>query len=146
MNETRLDTFAGTWLLLPELCVYDEGRPPEHAIYRIDQTDDEVRILMTWQPADTGEPQTAIFAGRPDGQVRPIPAAPHLTGLSITRVDERTLETAAWDDDDLVSFARRTASNDGTLLVVVQTATPPDGPAVRTFQVYRRHLELEVAT
>lgn len=133
--------YVGTWDLVPEVCVYDEGAPPQEATYRIDEGAGRVSIRLSWRPSASAEVLSTEFAGPVDGDVRPFSAAPGVTGISFTRVDDLTLDTAAWNDGILVSSARRAASADGDLLVVVQSSPRPDGGAARIFQVYRRRPE-----
>ena len=79
---------------------------------------------------ETGAPQPL-----PGAEGAP-PGAPD--ALTLTRIDDRTLDSAALRGGEVIAWARRVASRDGALLAVVQEATGADGRRTRNFQVYRR--------
>ena len=132
------DLYLGRWTLVPELCLYDEGVPPEHATYEMQRDGSVLRVRICWRP--TGQPTdvTAEYTGPETGEVQPTTDIPGISGLSITRVDERTLDSAAWSGTAIVSSARRVASADGELLAVRQSTVREDGGVLQTFQVCRR--------
>lgn len=134
----ELDLFLGTWDLVPEVSVYDDGVPPEEATYELTQDGAEVRVVMSWRPAGSSNHRATEFAGVADGVVHPVTGVAGVTGLSLTRSDARTLDSTALDGDTVVSSARRVASADGSLLVVVQRAHRTDGGSLQTVQLYRR--------
>jgi hypothetical protein len=57
---------------------------------------------------------------------------------TLSRIDHYTLDSAAFRAGAAIGYARRIASKDGTLLVVVQDGAREDGEKFRNFQVYRR--------
>ena len=132
------DLFLGTWDLLPELCLYDEGTPPDQADYEIGRAGGGLRLRITWRPAGSASSLSTGFGGPDDGTVQPVEGQAGVTGLSLLRIDDRTLDSTAWNEDAVVSSARRVASADGTLLVVRQVVPGAGGGSVQTFQVYAR--------
>lgn len=132
------DAFLGTWDLIPELCLYDEGTPPEQADYEIVRAGGAVRLRITWRPAGAVSSLSTAFGGPDDGTVQPVQGQAGVTGLSLLRVDDRTLDSTAWNDGAVVSSARRVASADGALLVVRQVVPGAGGAPVHTYQVYAR--------
>ena len=132
----RQPTYAGTWLLLPELCLYEEGDPPESGVYSVEWKDGRADISISWQASD-GHSHNISFGGPSDGTRQPtgsdVPSHP-----SISHVDQYTLDSRAFDRDNEIAYARRTASRDGELLVTVQAGRRPDGTQFHNFQVYKR--------
>jgi hypothetical protein len=61
-----------------------------------------------------------------------------VTALSLQRIDDRTLESTAWNGEAAVVHAKRVARSDGRLLVLLQASVAGLRPAVRTSQVYER--------
>ena len=139
MTPLAPDRFLGRWQLLPELCLYEFGSVLVSGEYRISREDRIIRIIMEWTMAD-GIKQTATFGARDDGSWRPD-EGPGAETYTLTRIDQNTLDSAAFRAGASIGYARRVASNDGTLLVVVQDGARENGEKFRNFQVYRRVAE-----
>ena len=129
-------SYLGTWILVPELCLYDEGNPPVSGIYRISQLDDDVRITIDWEAQDGSTHQIEFQA--PDSGVKQPSNNPGPSHFAITRVSPLILDSRAYADQEEVAYARRRASDDGLLLATVQVGRRPNGTSFRNFQVYRR--------
>lgn len=139
MNQT--DLYVGRWELIPELCLYEFGSAPASGSYRIDLDGLQVQITIDWRMDADSTPQSTGFGGPIDGSTQPLSAAAPAAGLdsfSLTRIDSRTLDSAAFRAGEMIAYARRVASMDGRLLAVVQQARDPEGERYRNFQVYRR--------
>lgn len=135
------DLFLGTWDLIPELSLYAAGSPPAAGRYTIAAAPDgTLQLSIAWQPAGSESWQQLGFGGPADGTPQPLPGASlgAPDRFTLTRVDGRTLDSAAHSGEECVAWARRAASADGALLSVVQELRTADGSRVRNFQVYRR--------
>ncbi len=134
------DLYLGVWELLPELSIYQQGPMPASGRYTIERDGDALRLRVDWTMEPGGEPQSTVFGGPADGSPQPIPGAegPGPDAFSLTRVDERTLDSAALRGETTLAYARRVASADGHLLSVMQEGPTADGGRFRNFQVYRR--------
>ncbi|HET8772087.1 MAG TPA: hypothetical protein VFM71_13975 [Gemmatimonadaceae bacterium] len=133
-------SYVGEWALIPELSLYTSGVPPISGHYNIARVgEDQLALEVVWRmPGDTADKSTR-FGGRADGSRVALPASEHgPDAYSLTHVDERTLDSAAYRGTVRLAYARRIASDDGMLLAVVQEALAPDGTPVRNFQLYRR--------
>ena len=128
--------YLGTWILVPELCLYEEGSPPASGIYRISQVNAEVRVSIAWEAQD-GSKHHIEFQAPGNGAKQPL-SVPGPSHLSITRVTPYILDSSAYSDGEEVAYARRRASEDGLLLSTVQVGRRPNGTSFRNFQVYRR--------
>jgi hypothetical protein len=134
------DLFLGTWQLVPELSLYAAGTPPESGLYVIAESEPGLlSVQISWRmPGDSAE-KSMQFGGRSDGSPVALPATPGAPdAFTLTRVDSHTLDSAALRAGEVVSYARRVASADGTLLAVVQESGAAAESRVRNFQVYRR--------
>lgn len=129
-----MDEYVGSWELIPELCIYERGEPPLDARYRIAVTGDATTVSIQWTDR-AGNENDLEFGGPADGS-RLATDAPGATHVTITRVDERTLDSAVYNGSELLMYARRRALED--LLSTVQTVHS-DGGHFSNFQVYRRH-------
>lgn len=125
--------YEGTWALVPELCIYEQGEPPPDGRYVLRRDGDRVEATIGWTGPDGTAQQTA-FGGPVDGSRQPVDG-PGVTHLTITHVDGATLDSAAYAGDELLMYARRRASGD--LLTTVQTMHV-GGAHHSNFQVYRR--------
>lgn len=127
--------------------MYAAGSPPLSGTYTIlEPTPGQLRLHVSWQ----SEPGVAIksmeFGGPSDGTASALPLPAGVTepvagmpdALTLTRVDEATLDSAALSAGQIVAYARRIASADGQLLAVVQETVFDGGQRARNFQVYRR--------
>lgn len=139
---TTTDLYIGSWQLVPELSLYEFGTPPASGRYEIEHTDGGVQVRVRWTMLPNGPEQSTAFGGRVDGVPQDIPTASESApdAFSLTRVDERTLDSAALRAGAVVAYARRVASADGALLAVVQEGQQPSGSRFRNFQIYRRAL------
>ncbi|MEO8031355.1 MAG: hypothetical protein ABI765_10925 [Gemmatimonadota bacterium] len=130
------DLFLGRWRLVPELCLYEYGPVPAGGEYLIERTERTVRLSVTWTMTD-GTTMSENYAGREDGSWQPHDG-PGAEAYTINRIDRHTLDSAAFRAGATIGYARRVASNDGTLLVVVQDGARDNGDKFRNFQLYRR--------
>jgi hypothetical protein len=128
--------YLGTWILVPELCIYQEGEPPTRGVYTITQDGREVEISIDWTARD-GKSHAIVFGALDDGTPRPVPERPE-SELSITAVSALILDSAVRVGTQTVAYARRCASADGQLLSTIQQGHRQDGTAYQNFQVYRR--------
>ncbi|HEX2190074.1 MAG TPA: hypothetical protein VHG51_14300, partial [Longimicrobiaceae bacterium] len=137
---TDRDLFLGIWELVPELSLYDSGPVPACCTYEIGSRDGLVEVRVRWRMRADGPEQVTAFAAPGDGTPRELPQSGSQgpDAFSITRVDERTLNSAALRGGEVLAHARRVASLDGTLLAIVQEGARPEGGRFRNFQVYRR--------
>jgi hypothetical protein len=87
--------FLGTWVLMPETCVYEQGAPPRAGTYRIAAEGDALRFTIDWTAAD-GAAHHATFAGRPDGVAVPFAGGDAVDALAITLASPATCSTAFW--------------------------------------------------
>lgn len=133
--------YLGSWALLPELSLYAAGVAPASGMYRILPGEHgALQLEVTWRMPGEERERTTTFGGRPDGNPIALPGggAPGPDAFTLTHVDAQTLESAALRAGEVVAWAKRVVSADGTLLAVVQEALTPAGERVRNFQVYRR--------
>ena len=133
------DLFIGTWRLVPELSLYTTGMVPVEGTYDIAVTGrDAIDIRICWRMEPDDRDNTIHFGGTVDGTHHRLPdvgSGPN--AFTLTRVDERTLDSAALRGDEVLAYARRVVSHDGQLMAVVQE-THVAGEKLRNFQVYRR--------
>jgi len=129
------DKYSGTWLLIPELCIYQSGEPPFEGTYTISVNSGGISFSIVWKDR-SGKDHELHFGGLLDGIKHPS-QAPGITDVSYERIDERTLDSTAFNLDKIVMYARRVASSDGALLAISQVIYVDEG-VFSNFQVYRR--------
>ncbi len=130
------DLFLGRWRLVPELCLYEHGPVPAGGEYLIQRVDRLIRLSVTWAMTD-GSTVSESYAGREDGSWQPHDG-PGSEAYTINRIDRNTLDSAAFRAGATIGYARRVASDDGALLMVVQDGARDNGDKFRNFQLYRR--------
>ena len=132
------DLFLGTWELIPELSIYQKGDRPASGVYEISKAGNFYHFKVRWKATPESAEQTIQFSGPSDGSKQSFsPVAPGAPdGFRMEKVDELTLDSWGYVGETEVSYARRIASQDGSLLSVVQEVELPDGSLFRNFQVY----------
>jgi hypothetical protein len=127
------DTYLGTGELIPELCIYEQGEAPQQGEYTIAEADGTFLILISWTDAQNDK-HSIEFSGAPDGSNYPT-EAPGLTHMTLTRVSPGILDSAAYNEEVQMIYARRIAHDN--LLSIWQRINTDNG-SISIFQVYRR--------
>ena len=127
--------YIGTWILIPELCIYQSGEAPLNGSYKIQSDGTDVRFSIVWTDIE-GTDHAIDYGGPIDGSKHPIDSS-GTTSASYLRVDENTLDSTVYDNDKKTMYARRIVSAGTDLLAVVQVEYKPEGK-LSNFQVYRR--------
>jgi hypothetical protein len=130
------DPLTGTWELIPELCQYQEGHPPPSCTYTIAVDGGQAAFDLEWTDKE-GRAHHVRYGGPTDGTIVPHKAG-HITEMSVSRVDDLTLDSSAYADGHEVSYSRRSASPDGKLLSIQLVTRHADANSIRNFQVYRK--------
>ena len=130
--------FLGTWVLLPETCVYEQGAAPRSGTYRIEEDGELLRFTIDWIAAD-GAAHHAAFSGRPDGVAVPFAGGDPVDAIAITAVSSRDLRSSAfWRGQELM-VAQRQLDAGGNAMRVTQLVRFADGTRAANVSVYRRH-------
>jgi hypothetical protein len=124
----------GPWVLVPELCHYSAGAPPEAGTYEIGQIDGRFVFGISW--TKDGQGHSTTFSAPDDGSPEET-AIPGLTHVAVTAIDDGTIDSAAFAGDEVKAYARRRVSDDGGLLTVYMENAGPKGPEM-IYQVYRK--------
>lgn len=133
------DAFIGTWALDPAHSDYQVGMPPQTGLYRIalGVNGSGYMISMAWTDAQ-GRESFAAYTAMPDGVQYPYENSDVADTISMTRLDERTLDTAIFKDGDCIAYSLRELSEDGQLMRIVQSGYAPDGSQFDNYSVYVR--------
>lgn len=131
------DPFLGVWQMQPEYNDYQFGEPPAEGTYTIEQNSGGYTITMTWVTSDGKDMQTA-YHGSPDDIIYPTGLEVGPDGMSMTRADERTLDSRAFIGEVEVAYATRILSEDGNTMTVKQSGKTPDGDDFTNISVYVR--------
>lgn len=127
--------YLGIWILIPELCYYQKGQPPLSGKYTISGDDAEIHFKVDWTDTQKAS-HTLEFGGSLDGTRHQV-HAPGITAVTYAKVDDNTLDSTAYNNDDVVIYARRVVSERKDLLAVSQMTYTPEG-SFSNFHVYRR--------
>ena len=133
------DAFIGLWELDPTQSEYQYGMPPQSGLYRIapDAAGTGYMISMTWTNAQ-GSESYAAYTALPDGVQYPYENADVADFISMTRLDERTLDSAIYKGGEVIAYALRELSDDGALMRIVQSGYAPDGSTFHNLSIYVR--------
>jgi len=130
------DAFLGTWILDADQNDYTFGPEPQAGTYVIAAQDAGYHITMAWT-TPAGEAHEMAYDGTPDGKRYPADA-PGFDAMSMTRVDDHTLDSAAYVGEQRIAYARRVLSADQQTMTVTQSGNKPDGTAFTNTSVYQR--------
>ena len=76
----------------------------------------------------------------PDGQQHPYENPTAADFVSLTQVDERTLDSATFKGGEQIAYASRVLSDDGRTMTVSQSGNTPEGEALVNVSVYRKQM------
>jgi hypothetical protein len=132
----RPDLFYGEWELDPTLSQYEVGTPPASGLYRLAAAGPAIAVTMIWDTVE-GQHFEQSYEVIPDGQEYPYDS-PAVDTLMCELVDSRTLDTTAKKNGQIVAHGRRTLSEDGQTMTIVQSGPTPNGAQFHNLSVYRR--------
>jgi hypothetical protein len=131
------DPFVGQWLLDPPQSRYELGEPPASGRYHIQPDGDGYLVTMEWETPE-GERHKASYRSVPDGIDYPYENPAVAETVSMTRVDERTLDSTSKKGGQIIAHARRVLSLDGRTMTVTQSGLTPDGTRFANLSVYKK--------
>ena len=131
------DPFVGKWEMIPAENNYQHGAPPISGTYIIDHDGSSYRIAMRWTTVDSQQFEMA-YTSIPDGIDYPYEGNPAIDTVSMTRVDEYTLDSTTKKDGQIVNHGRRVLSENGRLMTITQSGTRPDGQPYSNISVYAK--------
>ncbi|XEC93085.1 hypothetical protein AB6A23_17090 [Paenibacillus tarimensis] len=137
MANVNIRPFLGEWKLIPEQSRYEMGHPPKKAFYRIQPKNEQFSFTAEWTTEDDNRFQVTYYSV-PDGKSYPYGNPRLADTISSRLLDGRTLDTAVSKDNIVISYARRTLSDDHGVMTVTQTGFTPDGKPYSNLSVYRK--------
>jgi len=131
------DPFLGAWELLPESSEYELGDPPAQGLYTISSDGDRYHFEIAWKTAD-GQRFESEFSGIPDGRPYAYEDSRVADALSLTRVDESSLDSESFRAGVRLAHARRALMEDGRMMRVTQSGQAPGGETFQNISYYRK--------
>ena len=135
MAKEHLDPFVGSWKLDPTQSRYEFGTPPQSGSYRIEPNDTGYLVTMDWVDA-AGKDFHQTYTAVPDGIEYHYANSPAVDAMSMTRVDDRTLNSEAFKSGKRIAYGRRVLSEDGQTMTIVQSGATPQGTEFNNLSVY----------
>jgi hypothetical protein len=120
------DGFIGTWKLDPEQSKYQFGTPPQSGTYRIEKEGSGYLITMDWVDVQ-GKSFHQSYTSIPDGMQHPYENPQVAEFVSMTRIDDLTLDSATFKNGERIAYAVRVLSADKQTLTITQSGTTPMG-------------------
>lgn len=131
--------FLGTWLLIPQTCVYQQGPAPLAGRTTIAARDGALVIAMTWTAADGFEHRAELVA-RPDGVAAAFVGGDAIDALALAVVSPRELRaTGTWRGARRM-VSQRQLDATGQAMRVTQVVWFDDGTQLADVAVHRRHV------
>lgn len=137
MPVAEVSGFVAEWILVTEKSQYEVGQPPSQGRYTVCWSGDSLVFTAVWAAAD-GQSYQSVYSSIPDGNLHPFDSSDVADTISTKVIDELTMDTAVFKGQVMVSYARRTLSEDGKLMTVEQQGFRPDGSAFSNRSVYER--------
>jgi hypothetical protein len=131
------DLFLGTWQLQPNLSDYGFGQPPAEGLYRISRYGEGYKFEITWTTA-AGRQMETSYVGIPDGDKYPFEDPQIAEAVSLTRVDELTLDSESFKDGRRIAHARRELVESRDKMRVTQSAETPEGTKYSNTAYYQK--------
>ncbi len=137
MAKVECHSFVGDWTFIVSEAKYEVGQPPQEGMYRIHPLGETLVFTVEWTAAD-GQSYAVTYHSVPDGELQPYENTAVADTISTKMVDAQTMDTAVFKDEVMVSYARRTLSEDGMRMTVKQQGYRPDGRSFMNQSVYHK--------
>lgn len=131
------DAFLGIWVMQPEQNDYQFGNAPQKGSYIITVDGEGYLVTMSWTTAD-GQGMTMNYNAIPDGKEYPTDPATGVDSMSMTRVSDNVLDSAAMKNGIMLAYGTRILSDDNNTMTVRQSGKTPDGHEFINTSVYVR--------
>jgi len=131
------DLFLDEWVLVTELCDYEQGEVPVAATYHIRDDGGDLIFDMSWETPDNETHQMAL-RGKPDGKLAPFNGGDLVDALSISVVSTHEVNSAAAMNGVVLMSVIRRLSPDGQQMAVLQEVKLPNGEISRNKSIYSR--------
>lgn len=129
--------FIGKWQLDPTKSDYEHGFPPQSGTYIITSEGNGLKFAMAWTGVD-GKSFEMAYHAIPDGVDYPYENPQVADTLSLTLVDDHTLDSDSKKGGKVSTHGRRSLSPDGQTMTIVQSGTTAEGQPYRNLSVYER--------
>jgi len=131
------DPFVGTWEMNPDQNDYQAGQPPKSGTYIIQPNDTGYLVTMKWVTQED-KPVEMSYTSIPDGKDYPYENPDVAEFVSMTRIDDRTLDSATKKGGKQIAHARRLLSEDSQTMAVIQSGLLPGGSEFSNVSVYKK--------
>jgi hypothetical protein len=129
--------FLGIWVLEPKLCRYEQDEPPARDTYIVaEEAGGAISFTVDGAMAD-GSAMRFRYSAVADGKPHPLEGFQAADSLTVILTDE-LLETVAFRGGSVTGVARRTLSEDRSMMTVTQEWRGKDGKKSKNVSVYRR--------
>ena len=135
---TSTDAFVGTWELDATQNHYQFGDAPQQGLYTIEPNQHGYLVTMQWTNS-AGKTFEMSYEATPDGKEYPA-NTPGVDKQSMTRVDDKTLDSAAIAGETIIAYARRILFDNGQIMTITQSGKTPDGEEFANVSVYTRRV------
>ncbi len=122
----NVDPFIGIWKLDPAQSKYQFGTMPQSGTYRIEPEGDGYLVTMDWVDAQ-GKDFHQDYTSIPDGKQYPYSNPLVADYVSMTRLNEVTLDSATYRNGERIAYALRVLSADKQIMTITQSGTTPMG-------------------
>lgn len=133
----NLSIFLGKWTLNREKSAYQLGQPPKVGSYNIEAEGKGLKVTMEWTALDDKD-YSMVYHSIPDGKQYPYSENPAVDAMMMEQVDALTLDTSAYKDGQVVSYARRQVSEDGRTMTIIMTGKTPSGEDYKNLAIYEK--------
>jgi hypothetical protein len=138
MERIMIDQFTGIWVMDASENQYEHGTAPQSGRYVIDANDDgSYHFHLDWETVDC-QAMHIEFDAIPDGILYPYDNLLVADSVSLTPVDDHTLDSQTVKEGQVIIHARRVLSPDGKTMQVFQSGPLPQGGTFTNRSLYRR--------
>lgn len=135
-----VDYFIGVWILDSDQSDYQVGEPPKTGKYTIEAEGSSYNVTMAWT-TQHDDVMSASYVSVPDGKKHAYEDSDAVDFVRMTRVDEKTLDSESFKNENRIAWARRVLSDDNNIMTITQSGYLPDGSKFNNVSVYKRNVE-----
>jgi len=131
-----IESFIGTWKLIPEVTKYNMGQPPQKGQYLISMQGEKIHLDVSWTDHQ-GQDFQLDFGLIPDGTAQPFADTKLADSMRMSMDGDQVLESWSSKNGHELVHVRRTLNEAGDQMEVIQDFNMPDGPKVKNISTYQ---------
>ncbi len=140
MNEAY--NFLGSWQVIPEKCIYEDGIPPKSMLLKIEEQNEKLVLQWDWLTHDNQTLNTGYSIGAYNNDNIPFDYKEVAETISTSYSGSHDLQLKALNTKEDAVFELKLSINNKGQLILTQTGATNKGKQVTKTEVYHKQLSV----